>query len=66
MGLYYLILGPYYLILPKSIQLCGKTLIFSQFLLTKIGIKAGQPAEMLTNRPIKINNPAPCPMKCVV
>ena len=27
MGLYYLILGPYYLILPQSIQLRGKTLI---------------------------------------
>ena len=55
MGLYYFILGHYYLVIPKSIQILGKTpyflniFNFGQFWPAEIDKKAG--------RPVKISNP---------
>ena len=63
MGLFYFILGHYYLVIPYSIQIWGKNpyflniFNFGQFWPAEIDKKAGRPAGWSTGRPVKISNP---------
>ena len=63
MGLFYFILGYYYLIILYSIQIWGKNpyflniFNFSQFWPAEIDKKAGRPAGWSTGRPGEISNP---------
>ena len=63
MGLYYFILGHYYLDIPESIQIWEKNpyflniFNFGQFWPAEINKKAGRPAGWSTGRPVEISNP---------